>query len=102
MLAADAVASGDGGGTAAPGPRPVHGRDNVAKLLVRAAARGVERFGVFALRLVEVNGQPGALLIDRDDRPVVAIALDIADDQVQTIRAVSNPEKLQHLRPSER
>ena len=53
--------------------------------------------GVVELRPVEINGQPGALLFDRDDRPVVAIALDIADDRVQTIRAVSNPEKLHHL-----
>jgi len=25
------------------------------------------------------------------------VTLDIADDQVQTVRAVSNPEKLRHL-----
>jgi RNA polymerase sigma-70 factor (ECF subfamily) len=102
ILAADVVAYGDGGGKAPAFPRPVHGRENVAKLLLSAAAGGVDRYGLVELRLVEVNGQPGALLFDRDDRPVVAIALDIADDQVQTIRAVSNPEKLQHLGRSQR
>jgi RNA polymerase sigma-70 factor (ECF subfamily) len=96
MLAADAVAYGDGGGKAPAFPRPVHGRDKVARLLLGAAAGG-NRLGVMGLRLAEVNGQPGALLFDQDDRPVVAIALDIADDLITTIRAVSNPEKLQHL-----
>ena len=31
---------------------------------------------------------------------LVAVALDIADGLVQAFRAVSNPEKLQHLRRS--
>jgi hypothetical protein len=50
------------------------------------------------MRLVEINGQPGGLLVGPDDVPVAAVALDIADDQVQTVRAVSNPEKLELLR----
>jgi RNA polymerase sigma-70 factor (ECF subfamily) len=49
------------------------------------------------MRLVEINGQPGALFSDTEGRPVVAVSLDIADDLVQTVRAVSNPEKLHHL-----
>ena len=52
------------------------------------------------MRLVEINGQPGALFVDGDDRPLVAVALDIADGLVQAFRAVSNPEKLRHLRHS--
>jgi RNA polymerase sigma-70 factor (ECF subfamily) len=105
MLAGDAVAYGDGGGKAPALSHPVHGREQVAKLLMGARAGG-ERRGVVGMRLVEVNGQPGAVFIDRDDRPLVAVALDIADGLVQTIRAVSNPEKLRHLRrtaePAER
>ena len=34
---------------------------------------------------------------DRDGRAVAVVALDIADDQIQTIHAISNPEKLRHL-----
>jgi RNA polymerase sigma-70 factor (ECF subfamily) len=99
MLAGDAVAYGDGGGKAPAISRPVHGRDNVAHLLMGARAGG-ERRGVVGMRLVEINGQPGAVFLDRDDRPLVAVALDIADGLVQAIRAVANPEKLQHLRRS--
>jgi RNA polymerase sigma-70 factor, ECF subfamily len=99
MLAADAIAYGDGGGKGPALPRPVHGRDKVARLMLGARSGG-ERLGVTRMRLVEINGQPGALFFDREQRAVVAVALDIADDQIQTIRAVTNPEKLRHLGPS--
>jgi RNA polymerase sigma-70 factor, ECF subfamily len=96
MLAADAVAYGDGGGKAPALPRPVHGRDKVARLLL-GAREGGQRRGVVGMRLVEINGQPGALFVDSADRPLAAVTLDIADGLVQTIRAVANPEKLRHL-----
>jgi RNA polymerase sigma-70 factor (ECF subfamily) len=92
LLADDVVAYGDGGGKARAFPRPVYGREKVARLLSRA--RGV---AVSTIRHVEVNGQPGALLLDPDDRPVVVVSLDIADGLVQTVRAIANPDKLRHL-----
>jgi RNA polymerase sigma-70 factor (ECF subfamily) len=51
------------------------------------------------MRSVEINGQPGALYVDADGNPVAAVTLDIVDDQVQTLHAVSNPEKLRHIDP---
>ncbi|MGH2637343.1 MAG: RNA polymerase sigma-70 factor, partial [Actinomycetota bacterium] len=96
LLAADVVAYGDGGGRAPAFPRPIHGRDRVARVLLGPTARG-ERLGVRGMRLVEINGQPGALFFGPDGRPVAAVSLDIADDMVQTLRAVSNPDKLRHL-----
>jgi RNA polymerase sigma-70 factor, ECF subfamily len=97
MLAADVVAYADGGGKGLAFPKPVHGRDKVARLLHGAAGQG-RRLGVVAMRLAEINGQPGALFLDADDVAVAAVSLDIADGQVQTVHAVSNPEKLAHLR----
>jgi RNA polymerase sigma-70 factor (ECF subfamily) len=97
MLAADVVAYADGGGKAFAFPRPVHGREKVARLLQAGAAQG-ERLGVIAMRLAEINGQPGALFLDDDDVAIAAVSLDIVDGQVQTLHAVSNPEKLEHLR----
>jgi len=96
LLAADVVAYGDGGGKAPAFPRPVHGRDRVVRLLQGATAGG-ERLGISSINLVEINGQPGALFLDTEDRPVVAVSLDIADGLVQTVRAITNPEKLRHL-----
>jgi RNA polymerase sigma-70 factor (ECF subfamily) len=96
LLAADVVAYADGGGKAVAFPRPVYGQERVARLLLGATARG-ERLGVSGMRSVEINGQPGAVFFDADGRVVVAVSLDIADDVVQTLRAISNPEKLRHL-----
>ena len=96
LLAADVVAYGDGGGKAPAFPKPVYGRDHVARLLFRAAEQGLKR-GVIGARYVEINGQPGAIFVDPDGRPLAVVTLDIVDDQVQTVRAVSNPEKLRHL-----
>jgi len=99
LLAADVVAYADGGGKATAFPRPVFGRDRVARLLLGSRERA-ERLRVSSFRLAEVNGQPGALFFDPEGRVVLVISVDIADDQVQTVRAVSNPEKLRHLRPA--
>jgi RNA polymerase sigma-70 factor (ECF subfamily) len=96
LLAADVVAYGDGGGKSPAYPQPIYGRDQVARVLV-GGAQYVARLGATALRLAIVNGQPGALLLDRRGRPVLAVSLDIANGQVQTLRGVSNPEKLAHL-----
>ena len=52
-----------------------------------------------SLRLVEVNGGPGALLLDPQQRLIGVVALDVADGQVKGIRAIVNPDKLAHLGP---
>jgi hypothetical protein len=49
------------------------------------------------MRLAEVNGQPGAVFLGHNMRPVLVVSLDIAEGLVQTIRAISNPDKLRHL-----
>src|ERR687895_89697 len=94
MLAEDAVGYGDGGGKGPAVPKPIHGRYKIVRLF------GSRRFAidtVAGLRLAEINGQPGAVMYGRDGRPLVVVSLDIADDQVQVVRAVSNPDKLRHL-----
>jgi RNA polymerase sigma-70 factor (ECF subfamily) len=44
-----------------------------------------------------VNGQPGVMFLDPDGALLNVVSLDIVDDQIQTLRAVSNPDKLRHL-----
>jgi RNA polymerase sigma-70 factor (ECF subfamily) len=105
LLAADVSFYADGGGKAAEMfPRPIYGREQVARVLLAAAAHGGEhvRVGGERLRLSDArytsfNGQPGALFVGSNGQPVVVISLDIADGVVQTIRSISNPEKLSHL-----
>ena len=50
-------------------------------------------------RIAEVNGEPGAVLRNRDGRLLGVIALEIAGDQIVAIRSVVNPDKLGHLGP---
>ena len=96
MLAADVVAYADGGGKAFAFTRVIHGREELAVLLGEGIKRN-RRLWVDGLRRVEINGQPGALYFDTDGVLIVAVSLEIADGQVQTFRAVTNPDKLTHL-----
>jgi RNA polymerase sigma-70 factor (ECF subfamily) len=95
MLAADVAVYGDGGGKAPALGQPVFGRDRVSRLFAGWGRQARE------LRITvhphEVNGQPGALMLDPEGRIVNVIAVDIAGGQIQTIRSVANPDKLRHL-----
>jgi RNA polymerase sigma-70 factor (TIGR02957 family) len=98
MLAEDVVLAGDGGGKAPALARALHGARRVARTLATFRRQG-ERFGGLTMRRVEVNGQPGAVVLDSEDRVISVVALDIADEQVQGVRSIVNPEKLRHLGP---
>jgi RNA polymerase sigma-70 factor, ECF subfamily len=97
LLAEDVVVFADGGGKATAFPHPVHGRERVARLLLGPIGKGGGSLGVTELRPREINGQPGALLLDAGGSAVAAISLDVADGVIQTVRAITNPEKLRHL-----
>lgn len=97
LLAADVVVYGDGGGQAPSWPSPIYGRERVSRLLLGLIAQARE-LGL-SLRWTEVNGQPGAMLLDSEGRLVNVISLDIADGVVQTVRSIINPDKLRHLGP---
>jgi len=101
VLAHDVVLQGDGGGKAPALARPLHGRDRVARTLA-AWSRNAVRFGGATVRRVEVNGQPGAMFLDPDERLISVLALDIAEGQVQAVWSIVNPDKLRHLgRPAD-
>ena len=95
LLAADVQMVGDGGGQAPAFARGVNGADNVARVLASNFPR-LFRIGV-AMQPHEVNGQPGAIFRDRDNRVISIMTLDAADGQVHY--AVINPDKLGHLGP---
>ena len=50
-------------------------------------------------RVVEVNGEPGAVLRDAAGDLVGVIAIEVRDGLIVAIRSVVNPDKLQHLGP---
>jgi RNA polymerase sigma-70 factor (TIGR02957 family) len=99
LLAHDVVLHGDGGGKAPALAHPVHGRAKVVRTLL-AWFRAGARIGGVSLQAAEVNGQPGALLLDPEGRLVTVLSVDVADGQVQAIRSIVNPDKLRHLGPT--
>jgi RNA polymerase sigma-70 factor (ECF subfamily) len=97
LLAADVVVYGDGGGKGPSWQRPIVGCDRVGRLFA-GIGRQLADYDV-ALQPREVNGQPGATVVDREGRIVNVFSLDVVDGVVQTIRSVINPDKLRHLGP---
>jgi RNA polymerase sigma-70 factor (TIGR02957 family) len=95
LLAQDVALHADGGGKVRALARPVNGRKRVARA-VSGGMSALPRLGV-RLHITEVNGQPGAMAIDAQDRLVGVMALDIAEGQIQTIHSVVNPDKLRHF-----
>ena len=97
LLAADVEMVADGGGNAPALARSVFGADNVARvlasvfpLLIKIDARVEPR---------ALNGQPGAIVRDRDGKVVGTLTLDVLGGRIQTIRSVANPDKLGHVGP---
>jgi Sigma-70, region 4 len=97
LLAHDVELTGDGGGKVPAITRPLRGRSRVASTLINWLRLGTRIPGV--LRPVEVNGGPGALYLDEQERLVGVLSLDIAGGQVRSISSIVNPEKLTHLGP---
>jgi RNA polymerase sigma-70 factor (TIGR02957 family) len=96
LLADDVVLHGDGGGKVPALARALHGSRRVARTLRAWFRQGAQMPGA-AMRQVEVNGQPGALLLAGDGNLIGVMALDVADGQVQGIRSIVNPDKLRHV-----
>jgi len=100
LLAHDVTLTGDGGGKAPALARPLHGRNRVARALLNWS-RLAARIPGASMRQAEVNGTPGGLLLDGDDRLVGVWALDISGGEIIGMSSIVNPDKLQHA-PTDR
>jgi Sigma-70, region 4 len=97
-LAHDVALTGDGGGKVPALARSLRGRTRVARTVIGYWGR-VARVPGVSLRPVEVNGGPGALVVDPQQRLLAVVALEVAGGQVTSISAILNPDKLTHLGP---
>jgi RNA polymerase sigma-70 factor, ECF subfamily len=98
LLAADVQMVADSGGKAPMwGKGIIAGAGNVARIIASLIGPFARIGGVVEPH--QVNGQPGAILRDRDGRIVNVLALDILDGQVQAIHTVLNPDKLSRIGP---
>jgi RNA polymerase sigma-70 factor (ECF subfamily) len=98
LLSHDVELTGDGGGKVPALARSLHGRNRVARTLI-SWVRLAGRVPGVSFRPVEVNGGPGALVLDPEERLVGVWALDIAGGQITSVSSIVNPDKLAHLGP---
>jgi RNA polymerase sigma factor (sigma-70 family) len=87
----------DGGGRVPAARRPVHGAGRVALLCVRTARTAARTAAGFAVRRVELGGEP-ALVAFRDGEPLWADAVEVAAGRITAIRRVAEPGRLTALR----
>jgi RNA polymerase sigma-70 factor (TIGR02957 family) len=99
LLAHDVVLTGDGGGKVPALARSLHGRNRVARTLLNWI-KVVTRLPEVAIRPAEVNGSPGALLLDGHQRVIAVWVLELDRGQIQRISSIVNPDKLAHLGPT--
>ncbi|MEU8909271.1 RNA polymerase sigma-70 factor [Streptomyces mirabilis] len=97
LLASDVSLVGDGGGKAPQWARGFFGADHVSQVLATLLPPFIQIGGVVERH--QVNGQPGAIFRDPDRKVLNTWTLDILDGRIQTIRTVSNPDKLGHMGP---
>jgi RNA polymerase sigma-70 factor (ECF subfamily) len=97
LLAADVQMVGDGGGKAPQFAKAIIGAENVARVL--AAIHPLLAQINLNFETHNLNGQPGAIIRDREGRVLYTLTLDVIDGRIQTIRSVGNPDKLRHMGP---
>ncbi|MEU9482019.1 RNA polymerase sigma factor SigJ [Streptomyces sp. NPDC048191] len=97
ILAPEATLWTDGGGKAQAAPRPIRGRDKVARALTGYAARSAADLE-FQHR--DVNGD-AAVVVFEDGSPhaVMVMDLDADGERVREVYLVTNPDKLSAVRP---
>jgi RNA polymerase sigma-70 factor (TIGR02957 family) len=98
LLAHDVELTGDGGGKVPALAHMLRGRSRVAHTLIDWTRLAARHPGA-SVRPVEVNGGPGALFLDAQQRLLAVVALEIAGGQITSIHAIVNPDKLTHLGP---
>jgi RNA polymerase sigma-70 factor (ECF subfamily) len=98
LLAHDVTLAGDGGGRVPALARSLHGRSRVARTLINWIRAG-SRIPGASIRPAEVNGAPGALLLDGQDRLIAVWSFEFSGGQIQQIQSVVNPDKLRHIGP---
>ena len=96
LLAHDVVLTGDGGGKVPALARSLRGRSRVARMLL-TWMRVVSRLPDFTLRPIEVNGGPGVMVLDGQQRLISVWSLEIAGGEIRSIGSVVNPDKLAHI-----
>jgi RNA polymerase sigma factor (sigma-70 family) len=73
-----------------------YAHDEIAEVVGKSSANCRQILGRARRHVdaVDVNGQPGAVATGPDGTVLTVLTLDVADDRVQAVRAIVNPDKL--------
>jgi RNA polymerase sigma-70 factor (ECF subfamily) len=94
LLADDVTMWADGGGKArGAATRPLHGPQMVARFLISSTRLPPENYSA---EVQDVNGEPAGIL-RIEGKPLVVIFIEPEGHRILTVRALANPDKLQHL-----
>jgi RNA polymerase sigma-70 factor (TIGR02957 family) len=100
LLAHEVELTADGGGKVPALARSLRGRSRVARTLIDYSLRRAALVARLQIRPTEINGSPGALYLDAQQRLFAVVALEIAGGQITSVKSIVNPEKLSHLGPT--
>jgi RNA polymerase sigma-70 factor (ECF subfamily) len=100
LLSHDVELTAGGGGKAPALARSLRGRSRVARTLIEYSLRRAALVPPIQIRPAEINGSPGALYLDAQQRLIAVVALEIAGGQITSIKSIVNPDKLAHLGPT--
>lgn len=95
VLAADITLWSDGGGKVNAARLPIYGADKVARFLLGVLRQAPAEY---TARPDWINGGPG-LIVYVGGQAQIVFTFDGADDTIQAIRIVVNPDKLGHIPP---
>jgi RNA polymerase sigma-70 factor (ECF subfamily) len=98
-MAQDIVLVSDGGGKARALPRPLHGAEPVAKLLINVTRQYGSK--TEDIHFAFVNGLPGFVSFD-GETPRRVMAFGLQDGRINALFVITNPDKLRHLKPPQR
>ena len=96
LLAEDVVLTGDGGGKVPALARSITGRERVGRTLRNWIALGPRIPGA-SMQPAAVNGGPGVLLLDGEQRVIAVWAFELVAGEIKRINSIVNPAKLGHL-----
>jgi RNA polymerase sigma-70 factor (TIGR02957 family) len=99
LLVEDVTLHGDGGGKVPAITHVIAGRSQVVRTLGAWYRLGMSRVEGVQFRRMEINGQPGAEILDGEGRVFSVMALDVGPEGIETVRSIVNPDKLGHLGP---
>ena len=97
VLAEDATFVSDGGGRVAAVPRPLAGRDLIAKVLIGFGRQLDPQ--QHRIRFARINGLPGIVISLADGTLVQTLAFEAGAGGIRAIYVMRNPEKLRRVRP---